>query len=113
MQESSLDQYEVVSLKILAILNYSSDLVELDCKTCRKGACTLEKGREYYYDALDLEIDVCPLKCILDGHYSFFDKFLYYDLTKTPLPSYEDCPADFWRLYKRFLGYKNAVLKGK
>ena len=105
MRGLSSDQQETIALKILAIQTYSTELTDVRCDRCNYNC--LE--REYYNDKVDLEIEFCPLSLDLSELMPFVDKFIYYDVTSAPMPSYEDCDAQFWRLYKKFAGYKNAL----
>jgi len=122
MQDLSQDseEYENLSLKLIAIQMYSDDIKGLDCSTCeektkKKNNCDMngEADDAYYHPVLEISINTCPLNCIFTGHYSFLDKYIYYTTTSAPMPSYEKCDANFWRLYRKFDNYKNLLENSK
>ena len=120
MQDLSHVDYEDLSLKLIALQVYSDELRGLECATCSDKTkcdnnCEMELSHDsvYYHDLLEIDINTCPLNCIFTGHYSFVDKYIYYTTTTAMMPSYEDCDANFWRLYRKFDSYKNLLESAK
>ena len=113
---SEVEEYEELSLKILAMLLHGDELIGLDCATCTKKVqnnCEMDAdsaGQVYYHDHLKIDINTCPLNCILPQHFDFYDRYHYYTTTTATMPDYDDCPAWFWRLYRKFDGYKKLVV---
>ena len=118
MQELYQEDYEELSLKLLAVQMYGEELKGLDCNDCTvkdKNNCemSINYGQVYYHEDLEVDINTCPLNCILSGHYVFWDKYYYYTETGATMPQYEQCDALFWKQYKSFTRYKNIVLNNK
>lgn len=123
MQDLSQDnneEYEELSLKMLALQLYSDELVGLNCSTCedetkKENNCDMKDTdvSVFYNDVLEISINTCPLNCIFIGHYSFIDKYIYYTTTSAQMPSYDDCDASFWRLYKKFDRYHKLLESAK
>ena len=122
MQELYQEEYEDLSLKLLAMQMYGEELKGLKCGsdgTCKDSAknnCKMDIDHEqvYYHEALEIDINTCPLNCILSGHYSFWDDYIYYTEGTNGLPQNKaDCDANLWRLWKAFTRHKNTVLRTK
>jgi len=118
MPELCQEEFEELSLKLLAVQMYGDELRDLNCDGCTKKKklnCEMDSDLEqaYYHEALELDINTCPLNCILSGHYSFYDRYIYYTETSAVMPTYEKCDALFWKQYKLFTRYKNIVLNNK
>ena len=118
MQELYQEDYSSLSLKLIALQMYSDELKGLDCSTCtnkEKYNCSMEdkSAQVFYNEHLDIDINTCPLNCILKGHYLFHDKYIYYSETSAVMPPYEQCDALFWGMYKQFSQYKNIAMKNK
>ncbi len=114
MPVSSQDNLEELSLKLLAILVYSREFSALNCSECTQKEslnCSMDESRTeqvYYNDKLGVSINTCPINCISDGHYKFFDRYLY-DTTRKTSELYENAKAWYWRTFKMFEKFKNAI----
>jgi hypothetical protein len=69
---------------------------------------TSNEEQVYFFDALDVSINTCPLNCISPDHFTFFDRFQYHTETGK-YPEYGSCPAWYWRLHKLFSRYKKTL----
>ena len=116
MQGLFLDELEILSLKILAVQMYTDDLKGLSCIDCPLSVqedrnCSMQDIEKdvWYNDRLDIHINTCPLNCIIPEHYSFADRYIYYTQTTAQMPSYDQCDARFWGMYRLFTSYKNIL----
>ena len=113
MQDHPYNEYERLSLKLLAVMMYNGDFGALSCQNCQMKEqlnCDMDMSIEdqvYYFDPLSISINTCPLNCILPEHIDFYDRYKYHEYAL--LPTYEECPAWYWRLHKEFSGYKSRL----
>jgi hypothetical protein len=104
-------EYEELSLKILAIMMYHGDFSSLRCDGCTRKEelnCSMDTGKDeqvYYFEPLGVSVNTCPLNCVHEDHFSFYDRFKYYQ-ESGKMPEYEECQAWYWRLHKQFSSYK-------
>lgn len=118
LSHANSEECENLSLKVLAVLRYSDDLTGENCESCSRKTkiernCDMAEKeiQAYYHDALEIDINTCPLNCIFFGHYSFLDRYIYYTTTSAHMPNYDDCDSLFWNLYRKFDNYVNILKK--
>jgi hypothetical protein len=110
----NFEEYENLSLKILAIMMYNGDFSTLRCDGCDKRDtlnCSMDESEEeqvYYFEPLDVSVNTCPLNCITEEHFSFFDRYKYFEESGN-MPEYDQCQTWYWRLHKKFSNYKKIA----
>lgn len=111
-----MNQYERISLNILAWRSGHPDSFPYSCSTCsdemkKEMNCDMTCPKDVIEDPEEeIILQSCPINYIINSHYDFLDKYWYVKEFPGTMPPYEQCDKKFWELFayyrSRFTHYE-------